>query len=240
MTETFDPIARLSALKLPMPNSSQLAFCGGAKTARLQHWVDQLRATQATQTAVLLYGALPELLRLKAEASLKHELLEVLRPSVHQAILGLTREFLHQPLNLPETAQKTAIVAQALQKFMIDGYTQVILDTLKNSKSTQQGKQAFTEALHRAITALGQLFCRSFQLYTQVPSGLWSHLHLLYQVACAFEQEQEAVNDTLASKGLSRIKEAYTRVLALGAARLNQVAQQDVCLLYTSPSPRDH
>ncbi len=218
----------MQALKLPLPKLTQLAFCGSTKPARLQHWIDQLRATQAAQTAALLYSALPELLNLKAEPAQRLELLEIMRPCVHQATLGLTKDFLHQPLSLPEQAQRTAIVAQALQKFLVDGYCLAIKDLLALGKLNPSQRNLLALSLHRAINTLGLIFCRSFQLYTQVPQSLWSQLHLLYRVAEHVDLLDTPQDDPLTGQGFSRIHEAYVRVLALGAGRLNQVAQQDV------------
>lgn len=240
MTEIFDPISSLESLKLPAATHLQLVFCAGNKVLRVREWVEQLRATQAVQTGADLYRALPEVLRLKTEAVTRYEMLEALRPAVHQAVQGLTKEFLHQPLLLPEQAQKTAIIAQALQKNMLDGYSLVVLELAKSTKVNNYERLIFNQALHRAITALGLLFIRSFQLYTQVPSGLWSQLHTLYRCAKFYELHDGLVQDLLYTQSLSSIEDAYMRVLALGAGRLNQVAQNDVQWVYDALGEWSH
>ncbi len=232
MNEQFDPISHLALLKIPEASLSQLGFCASAKIAGVRTWVNQLRATQVISTSVSLYRALPEVVRLKTEPATRFEMLEALRSIVHQTVVGLTKEFLHQPLILPEQAQKTAIIAQALQKNMLDGYSAIVLELGKSSKVNNFERLIFIQALHRAITALGLMFFRSFQLYTQVPQGLWAHLHLLYRCAKFYELQDSPVEDLVHTNKVTTIEQAYMRVLALGAARLNQVAQNDVSSVY--------
>jgi cyclic-di-GMP-binding protein len=232
MTDTFDPLLLLRSLGLPDPDSSQLNFCGGARQAKVAQWVDGLKATQVSQTGVALYNAMPEVLRLKADPLVKYEILEALRPAVQQCISGLALTYLHQPVTMSESAQKTAIVAQALEKHLIDGYTQVVLDLVAANKSNNYGRHVFICALHRAMTSLGLLFCRSFQLYTQVPRGLWRHLHTLYRTAEIYNLEDLTANDPILGAPMLSVGEAYLRVLAAGVARLNQVAPMEAMRVF--------
>ncbi len=232
MTDTFDPLLMLRSLGLPEPDSTQLNFCGGARQAKVAQWVDDLKATQVSQTGVALYHALPEVLRLKADPLAKYEILETLRPAVQQCISGLALTYLHQPVTLSESAQKTAIVAQALEKHLIDGYSQVVLDLASANKSNNYGRHVFICAVHRALTSLGLLFCRSFQLYTQVPRGLWRHLHTLYRTAEAYNLDDLTAQDTILGAPLLSVSEAYLRVLAAGVARLNQVAPMEAMRVF--------
>lgn len=232
MTDTFDPLLMLRSLGLPEPDSTTLNFCGGARQAKVAQWVDDLKATQVSQTGVALYHALPEVLRLKADPLAKYEILETLRPAVQQCIAGLALTYLHQPVTLSESAQKTAIVAQALEKHLIDGYSQVVLELASANKSNNYGRHVFICAVHRALTSLGLLFCRSFQLYTQVPRGLWRHLHSLYRTAEAYDLESLTANDPILGAPLLSVNEAYLRVLAAGVARLNQVAPMEAMRVF--------
>jgi cyclic-di-GMP-binding protein len=232
MTETFDPILMLRSLGLPEPDATVLNFCGGARAAKVAQWVDGLKATQVSQTGVALYTAMPEVLRLKTDPLVKYEILELLRPAVQQCISGLALIYLHQPVTLSESAQKTAIVAQALEKHLIDGYTQVALELASANKANNYGRHVFICALHRALTSLGLLFCRSFQLYTQVPKGLWRHLHTLFRTACAYDLGDLTANDPILGPPLLSVNEAYLRVLAAGVARLNQVAPMEAMRVF--------
>ncbi|MEY4588533.1 MAG: hypothetical protein RL497_609 [Pseudomonadota bacterium] len=232
MTDIYDPLLMLRSLGLPEPNSSQLNFCGGAKQTKVAQWVNDLKATQVSHTGVALYNALPEVLRLKTDPMVKYEILECLRPAVQQCIAGLALTYLHQPVTLSESAQKTAIVAQALEKHLIDGYTQVVLELASVNKANNYGRHIFICALHRAMTSLGLLFCRSFQLYTQVPRGLWRHLHTLYRTAHAYELEDLTASDPILGGPLLSVGEAYLRVLAAGVARLNQVAPMEAMRVF--------
>ena len=100
------------------------------------------------------------------------------------------------------------------------------------NKANNYGRHVFICAVHRALTSLGLLFCRSFQLYTQVPRGLWRHLHSLYRTAEAFDLESLTANDPILGAPLLSISEAYLRVLAAGVARLNQVAPMEAMRVF--------
>lgn len=232
MKEAFDPISHFAMVKIPEATLGQLSFAANNKASTVRAWVDQLRATQIINTSVSLYRALPEIVRLKVEPSVRFDMLEALRPSVHQAVVGLTKEFLHQPLNLPEQAQKTAILAQALQKNMLEGYSSVAQALGKQSRISSSERQLFVQALHRGMNAIGLIILRSFQLYTQVPAGLWQHAHLLYRCAHYYSLHTQGVEDAIYTHGATTIEQAYMRVVAFGAARLSQVSQNEASQLY--------
>ncbi|MBU2985516.1 PilZ domain-containing protein [Saccharophagus degradans] len=229
MAEEQNPIELLAQMALPVQDLSRLTFCNSNKPAKLAEWASDLKATQISHTSVVLYKALPELSKLKCNYSVRMEMLELLRPRVQHCITGLTREFLNQPVALPETAQKTAIVAQALQKQMLDGYLVCLADCIKSGRLKQQTYTDLSQILHRAITAISLIFYRGFQLYTQPPQGLWKSLHALYQISEYYELNEKSVVDALLeTTRTTTISAAYIRTLLLAASRPNQLNQHDV------------
>lgn len=229
MAEEINLEEIIAQFQLPVQDQSRLSFCNSAKPAKLAEWTSDLKATQISHTSVVLYKALPELSRLKVSYSARVEMLELLRPRVQHCITGLTREFLNQPVVLPESAQKTAIVAQALQKQMLDGYLVALKDCLKSGRLKQQTYNDLAQIIHRAITAIGLIFYRGFQLYTQPPLGLWSSLHGLHQIAEYYELGNKSIVDPLLiTTRTTTISAAYTRILLLAASRPNQLNQHDV------------
>lgn len=229
MAEEQNPVELLAQMALPVQDLSRLSFCNSNKPAKLAEWASDLKATQISHTSVILYKALPELSKLKCSYSVRAEMLELLRPRVQHCITGLTREFLNQPVVLPETAQKTAIVAQALQKQMLDGYLVCLSDCIKSGKLKHQTYTDLAQLLHRAITAIGLIFYRGFQLYTQPPQGLWRSLHALHEISEYYElSEKSIVDPLLETTRTTTINAAYTRILLLAASRPNQLNQHDV------------
>ncbi|TVZ37901.1 hypothetical protein P886_2247 [Alteromonadaceae bacterium 2753L.S.0a.02] len=222
----------IASLQAPTPDLAKLSFCA-SKPAKVAEWANQLRATQIAQTSAALYKCLPEVARLKTNFDSRLAILEAIRPVTHHAIEGLTRDFLQQPINLSQNAQKTAIVAQAIQKAMIEGYVRCILEICVQKRFKQTIRDSLAQALHRAITGIGLIFFRTYQLYTQPPAGYWQQLHSLFQIADYFDLLAAPVKDPqLKTRPASNVQTAYVRVLMLATARLNQLNQNDIAHIY--------
>lgn len=218
----------LGRFSLPPQNVTTLGFCHSTKAADVKAWAESLPATRVSFTSVQLYSALPDIARLKIDASQRLEMLESVRPYVQQCIQGLGRNFLNQPIILPEGAVKTAIVAQALQKHLTNSYLVVVRDlAAQKPKGTQLAQ--FDLALTRAINGLALMLMRGYQLYTPVPNGVWQELHALYQLAELYERTEVLVADNrLEFVPAMSPRQAYLRALLLACARPNQLRQQEV------------
>ncbi len=234
MTLDTNPKALLKQLRLPQPDLSQLSFCLSNRASRVATWASQLPATRINHTSVLLYQALPEVCRLNTTAANRLEMLEHLRPYVQQCIQGLSQAFLGKPLILPDHAQKAAVIAQALQKHMSNGYCLVIKELVdKQPQLKDDQRQRVSLALHRAITGMGLQFLRNSQIYTPVSNQLWLELNSLYFLAEQLGLLKDTHHDTLL-QGTRRnsIEQAYGRILLLACANPNQLRQHEVNHLY--------
>ncbi|BFM14385.1 hypothetical protein R50073_05680 [Maricurvus nonylphenolicus] len=227
-------LSLLANLKLPTQELSTLSFCQSSKADRVRRWAEELPATRITQTSAMLYQALPEVTRLKTPADNRLAMLESLRPYVQQCIQGLAKSFLNQPLILPEGAMKTAVVAQALQKHMSNGYMLAAKEyLLKPEKFRKTHTEQISLSLHRALTGMGLQLLRSYQLYTQAPIQLWAESHTLYRVAEEENLLKHPVNDELLEQAKANtIEQVYMRMLLLSCANSNQLNQTDVGILY--------
>ena len=233
MADALAPSQLLAEIRLPDQNLNKLTFCNGSKTSDVLSWANTLHATQVMQTGLELYKAVPELPRLKTDYKNRIDMLEALRPTVQHCLVGLTKHFLHQPIILPREAQKTAIIAQSIQKGMADSYTAAIIDISKKGKANQQTLDLLAHVIHRAITGISYLFLRSYQMYALPPKGLWLRLHSLYQVAQYFDIADIPIADPLLKYSrLQSIKSAYVRNLMMACSRCNQVSQNDVETLF--------
>ncbi|MGH1372698.1 MAG: hypothetical protein ACRBBW_11715 [Cellvibrionaceae bacterium] len=226
----------LKKLRLPALEQNSLSFCDSSKASRVAAWAAQLPATQITHTSVLLYQALPEITRLDTSAGNRLEMLEHLRPYVQQCIQGLAQSFLHQPLAMPNEVMKMAVIAQALQKHMSNGYCQVIAGILNKRKDAEpkaEEIEQLSKSLHRAMTGLGLQYLRNAQIYTQITSQLWLELNTLYIVADQLLLLKKNVKDPLLkAQQASSIEQSYQRVLLLACSRPNQLRQQEVNSVY--------
>ncbi len=230
---TADSRSITAQFRLPEQDLSSLSFCGNQKSAPrpavVKGWADQLPAIRIAHTSVQLYKALPEVCRLRCSYEHRLEMLEALRPYVQNCIQGLAKDFLGQPLILPEGPLKTAVVAQALQKHMSVGYCMVLVELVEKGKLRRTALEQFTLACHRALTGLSLLLLRSYQLYTPIPPGLWQDIHNLYRLA----EQQDCLSSTIVDQTLvqassSSLLSVYLRALLLAASRPNQMRQQEV------------
>ena len=226
----------IDKLRLPPQEQNSLSFCDGNRASRVAAWAAQLPATQITHTSVLLYQALPEVARLDTSPANRLEILEHLRPYVQQCIQGLAQSFLDQPLILPADAMKTAVIAQALQKHMSNGYSQAVADILRkhpNGEFKAEESQQMVKALHRAITGLGLQYLRNAQIYTQVTSQLWLELNTLYLVAERIGVSKKSCTDPLLkTQQANSIEQSFQRIVLLACCRPNQLRQQEVNNVY--------
>jgi len=229
MSESLSNIALLKQLKLPEPELKNLSFCKNASVASVAQWIDAQPLTQTRYISAVLYAALPELARLKTDAQTHLGLLDQVRPAVQVAIQGLSKAFLQQPLILPDAARKAAVIAQALQKHLSNAY----LSAVRTSFASRCSDELRALAIHRAMTGLGLLLLRSYQLYTPTLKQLWRELHTLYLLAERNGLTELSIDDPLPNhQGAKNISQVYLRIVLLAAARPNQLGQNDLYNLY--------
>lgn len=223
----------LDRLHTPQQDLASLSFCQGNKETHVQSWANALPLTQINGVSIRLYKALPEIVRLKTTPETRLAMLESLRSPIQQIIEGLSKTFLNQPLILPEAARKTATVAQALQKHLSNGYLVAVRDLCSQPESTPESRALQALAIHRAITGLGLLLMRSYQLYAPIAGQVWVELHSLYALAHALDLLEQPVTDPLPGhQSVHSIQQAYLRVLLLACARPNQLRQNEVATTY--------
>ncbi|MFO1388739.1 hypothetical protein [Cellvibrio sp.] len=226
MTE-LQPLKQLiEQLNVPIQDLAQLNFCDGSRDSSVKAWVRSLPLTQIQFVSGLLYQALPEVGRYQTTPANRIQVLEILRSPTLQIIEGLTQHFLNQPLILPEPAVKTATVAQAMQKHLINGYLVAVRDLCHQPTPDTELLQL---AIHRAVTGISLLLLRYYQLYVPVSAQLWTELHSLYQIALRFGISENPVEDSYGQlQKCHNIRLAYVRTLLLACARPNQLRQDEI------------
>jgi hypothetical protein len=230
MTE-LQPIKQLlKQLNVPVQDLAQLGFCDGSRDSSVKAWVRSLPLTQIQFVSGLLYQALPDVARYQTSPANRIQILDILRNPTLQSIEGLTQNFLNQPLILPEPAVKTATVAQALQKHMINGYLVAIRDLCNQPTPNIELLQI---AIHRAITGISLLLLRYYQLYVPISSQLWTELHSLYQLAMHLGITENPVEDNYAQlQNCHTIRLTYIRTLLLACSHPNQLRQDEIAATF--------
>lgn len=231
MSHLFEPILKLSQFKLPPQDIDLLSFCESNKLLKVKSWVDDLKLTQVKNTCIQLYDAIPEVGHLKTDTKTRYDMLEAFWPVTQQSLQGLLKDFLQQPLILPEPAQKTALLAQALQKHLLDGYTLCAKELIQQKKLKPAQRELLLNSLYRAMTALSLLMLRAYQLYTAIPATMWQRAHALYLVSEFYDLHMQpapvATGNTAAT-----MAELYVRLVTLASIRPNQLAQNDIAAAF--------
>ncbi|MBE8718680.1 hypothetical protein [Cellvibrio polysaccharolyticus] len=225
-----DSLNLLLALKLPSQEQAQLSFCHSNKPAALQDWLDQLPHTQARVISTHFYRALPELARLKIPVTQRIALLDSVWDPLTYCLTGLAKDFLNQPVILPEAARKTATLAQALQKHASQGWLVALRELCSNILNDEARCRALMAlCIHRALTSHAAFMLRSWQLYIPVPPSLWQEAHLLYRIAEAAGIARNNVSRPDSDLLLvGNIEQIYVRILLLASARPNQLRQDEL------------
>ena len=227
----MDSQDQTTLLRMPTPDRSVLSFCA-ASSAGLATWLAALPKANLGETARLLYQAILEVNQLHASASLRLQLLELMRPEIAYVCKQLERFFFNQPLVLGERPRQVAGLCQALQKNLALGYKQVAVALSARPTPHRDSLQSLTIALQRAIHCLCALQIRASQLYNPSPAGLWLELHQLYAMAVDHGVQTNRVSDEVAVHAReASAQSSYLVALLLGCARCNQMRQRSIAQL---------
>lgn len=220
--------SNLATLQLPQHDLASLSFCK-AEPAAFAAWLEQLPQTNLGESSRLLYTALTELNRLPLAPDTRFELLEMLRPKIHDICRGLAKHYLNQPIVLPPKARNVAHLAQTLQMALATGYAITAANIPAARTANPRKALPMAEALHRGISDFSLALLRSIQLYQPAPKGLWHSLHQLHVFAIQERATDAAVADPLVTTPQPlTIRQAYCRALLLGSARVNQLRQAEL------------
>jgi len=226
----------MSDLLLPEPSLRKLSFCSGTKTSKVAEWASFVLPNKPEISGVKLYQALPEINQLKCSPDSRYEMLEAIRPTVLRTINNLSKQFLAQSIPLPEKAQKSFVIAQALHKRLVEGYSLTIKQGLSSKKRFNPVKDEYiVSAVHRCITHIGHILLLNAQTYSNSSKGMWQQLHILYRIAeennilakTVTDEEQE-------SHKTSSIKNAYLQNILLACSSVRQLNQTDIKKLHTT------
>jgi len=217
-------------LNVPEQTQSTLTFCD--PTARqLKAWVEGLPMANIGETSRQLYHAVIEFNRLKISDASRIELMDMVRGPIHFVCDQLNARYLNQGVVLDDQQRKVANLAQALQTHLAIGYKIVIQHMLAQGHLKQ--KSALAKSVHRALNELMPAVLRSYQLYIQTPAGIWQEIHQLYQIASAFNLQNENIDDPVEKNRLN-IQQAYLKIILLGTCQPNQLLQRELSDVYAS------
>lgn len=223
-----DVSSLFKALELPPQDIELLAFCASNKSAKVSEWVDNLKTTQTLATAAQLYHAIPQVLRLKVPASERKLMLDRLFLVAYPCALSLGREFLNQPLALPENAQKAAVLGQAILKSLVTGYLLILAPICEDTKRKTPQQKTAAQCLFNSLQCLALMQLRNQQLYSQASPLIWRYANSLFLLAEHLELTHEIVKPQFSGLQAASINQVYLRIIAQASAKLNQMTQIDM------------
>lgn len=233
-------INKLLAQNLPERNLNQLSLVEHSKSS-MAKWVHGLPIMNVGETTKQLYQTLSELTRVKMAEDLRFDLLETLRPTVHNILHALAKHYLNQSVLLPERANRVASLAQSLRTYLATGYKIVAYDCSEKLQTKlsiigigrRQQLQLSAQAFQRAISELGGLLLETQQLYLAAPVGLWADLHTLHHAAMTHAVAQTIVIDEHLqfTKEISA-HDSYLRTIILAASQTNKLRQTEIKQIY--------
>lgn len=225
---------------LPKRDLSQLSLVSHSKNDMVK-WVQALPIMNVGETTKQLYQTLQELTRVKMSEDTRFELLEELRPAVHNVLHALAKHYLNQSVLLPERANRVASLAQSLRHNLALGYKIVAYDCAEKLMTKlsiigvgrRQQLQLAAQSFQRAISELNGLLLETQLLYLSAPTGLWSDLHLLHHAANAHNVANTKVTDNHLQFGQeTTADDSYLRAIILSASQTNKLRQTEIKQIY--------
>ena len=213
---------------LPSEDLKELSFCRADRES-MSRWVGNLPVADMGSSTRLLYRAVREVSQLKTSAANRMELLEVLRPATHVALTGLKRNYLNQPITLPEKAAKIANLSQALQSDLALAYIVTAGQCVQKMGSLfNKPKALLSQAIYRALGEYTQILVRNYLLYRPIKEDFWLKIHKLYLLASSYNLHEQELEDPLFPGQPGSIKHGYLLLLLWGGVKANQLRQDDI------------
>lgn len=218
-------------LRLPEQDLHHLTL-GSTQPKKMQEWVDALPMVNVGECSRQLYQLVQELARLRIDGRSRLALLEIVRPALMLVCRQLSKHYLNQSVVLPEKSRKVVQLTESLVSHLALGYKLVVTDCIPKARDRDQARAALI-GLHRAMSAMSDSLLRSYQLYLPTPRFLWLELHQLFLMAEAAQLADAEVEDKeFRHVSSSTVRDAYARALLLSTARVNQLRQQEIALVW--------
>lgn len=215
-----------SSLAIGTPEITRDSHSQFALTANaVNSWLGSLPLANLGESTRLLFQALSELSHTTCKPKDRYEILELIRPQVHDVIKGLSPHYLNKPVVLPEKTQKIVLLANTLNTQLATGYCQAF-QGLESENRLLRSKDAMATCLHRALTEHSRILMRTYQLYRSTHPGFWLTAHKIYRCAQTLKIRKPKVTDNIYGDGT--IQQAYLRLLMLSCSKTHQLPQRHI------------
>ncbi len=221
------------SVKITIPDTDLdvLSFCDPHPTA-VADWVASLPMANTADTATQLRQATFELTRLNTDFSLRMELLECVRPTIHYICARLDKT----AVSIGNQGDAIARLAQRLTTNLCSGYKVVIVEALRElTENPALGKNIIPLAVHRALSDLSRTLLRTLQYYVAPAERLWLDLNQLYLLAERLEvnniKQEDPENHSATN---TTIADTYLRSLLLACCKPNQLRHRHLSQVFNA------
>lgn len=196
----------------------------------VERWIADLPILNAGETSRQLYTTLLEINSLDIDNRDRFNTLEKLRAPIQLVLASLKKHYLGQDFPLNSKSRKVSDLCKAMYEQLATSYRIVLSDEMQKARFRKDNK-IITAALHRAMSALGQMLVKSFQVYAPYPPHIWREIHELYRIA-----EQNKLEDSVIKDGddcsANTVANLYKQILLLTLACPYRMRQGTVELIY--------
>lgn len=152
-----------------------------ARPAALKRWTAALNTHDLGSSTRQLYEQLRLTNRCELPTRVRFEWLESLAEPLKLIAAGLRKHYLNKPFPLSDKGQAVAQLANALHQEMMLSYRRLLAappdTTLLGRGSDRQMRRT---ACYRLFVHSGEILCNHRFTYSEVPHGLWRHLHAYF------------------------------------------------------------
>jgi len=166
----------------PLPSLHSPESLGlDARPAALKRWTASLNTHDLGSSTRQLYEQLRLTNRCELPVRVRFEWLESLAEPLKLITDGLRKHYQNKPFPLSNKGQSVAQLANALHHEMMLSYRRLLAapadNTLLGRSSDRQMRRT---ACYRLFVHSGEILCNHRFTYSDVPHGLWRHLHAYY------------------------------------------------------------
>ena len=187
-----------------------------------KQWLNDLPMANLGETSRRVYHRLLKSNKEHIDIKVRAALLDSLIASVEHICNSLTRHYIVHNVSLTTKQKKIADLCQALQLEMTIGFKYIIEDLCVDGKYSHK---LLIIAINYALYYFHRVQIHCYQLYTDLPKGMWKEIHLLYQLA---ENNQLLNNKLQIDNGTLTASSTYKKMLLLATTNPNQLRQLDI------------
>ncbi len=191
----------------------------------IKRWLDDLPMANLGELSRRVYHRLLESNGLLLDAKTRSRVLISLQDSIDFICNALKKHYTGQSVSLTAKQRKVANLSQAIQLELAIGHKTIIEDLLSDEKYSSA---LLPNSVNYALHYLHKVQIRSYQLYSDLPQGIWYEIHLLYQLAEQNQFHEKKIG--LGSKTLSTIN-TYKKILLIATTNPNQLRQRDIDII---------